>query len=402
MRVAQSEDMSPSDDIPLADLLDRYLAGACTADEHQHVAQYLAEHPVVQHRLDALRVALGSESPEPTPYAAIRPTLLARLDVFSAESTSATRTTTTIDPDHVPMPTDAMSSAHRVSPSVKSATHRGRVPSAFPMSSSRFARWLGAAATGAVLGVLGIAMIRGWSSTTNVVHTYATTTGQRATLTLVDGSRVTLAPGSTMTVTSDGRSVQLVGEAFFAIAPHMTTPFVVRTGTVRTRVLGTSFDVRHYPSDPHVRVVVATGKVQVEAMTHQHPSIILAAGAIGTVTDSTAQTIITSDVSSYTDWTNGHLVFDRAPVSDVLGTLERWYGYKFRLTDPQLRDRHVTTTLDYNAPTQALRKIELLLDVELGLDGDSVVLRPRTRSTRATPTERTRPSQLFPAMEVGR
>jgi ferric-dicitrate binding protein FerR (iron transport regulator) len=234
------------------------------------------------------------------------------------------------------------------------------------------------------------------------VRTYSTTIGQRVTLSLADGSRVTLAPKSALSVSETGRAVQLAGEAFFDVIDNGRTPFVVQSGKVTTRVLGTSFDIRHYATDDHVRVAVASGKVVVSAMTQQHPSIVLGAGSVGIVTDSTAAMAIVGDMSSYTDWTSGHLIFDRARVADVLSTMERWYGYKFRLVNPELNDRHVTTTLDYNAAEQALRKLELLLDVNLVLEGDSVVIRPRRRSTQAQPRERFDPQNLSSSMEVGR
>jgi len=253
-----------------------------------------------------------------------------------------------------------------------------------------------------LVGALAIGVLGRIGVSPGIARTYTTTAGQRLTLTLGDGSRVTMAPQSTVTLSGDERTVTLAGEAVFVVQPNTRAPFVVHTGVVRIRVLGTTFDIRHYPTDTGVHVAVASGKVVVSADTRQHPSIVLTAGAIGTVTDSTAQAVV-GDVSAHTDWVNGHLVFDRAPVSDVLRALERWYGYKFRLTDPGLSGRHITTILDYNAPAKALQRLELLLNVELFMDGDSAVLRPRTRSTHSIPREPPFPDQLFPSTtEVGR
>ncbi len=58
------------------------------------------------------------------------------------------------------------------------------------------------------------------------------------------------------------REVQLVGDAFFQIAPNPSKPFCVYSGNLITKVLGTSFRIKSKIKD-HVEVEVVTGKVSV-------------------------------------------------------------------------------------------------------------------------------------------
>ncbi|HEY0271892.1 MAG TPA: FecR domain-containing protein, partial [Chitinophaga sp.] len=66
-------------------------------------------------------------------------------------------------------------------------------------------------------------------------------------LTLSDGSRVVLRAGSRLeylpAFTGNSRSVKLVGEAYFDIAPDKKHPFIIYTGKVKTTVLGTAFNI---------------------------------------------------------------------------------------------------------------------------------------------------------------
>ena len=88
-------------------------------------------------------------------------------------------------------------------------------------------------------------------------------------LLLPDGSKAWLTTGSKLYYsdrlpTANGkREVYLDGEAFFDIKKNAARPFYVYTGHVITKVLGTSFRVRAWRSDPKTTVIVRTGKVSV-------------------------------------------------------------------------------------------------------------------------------------------
>jgi ferric-dicitrate binding protein FerR (iron transport regulator) len=96
---------------------------------------------------------------------------------------------------------------------------------------------------------------------------YHNTTLKPERIYLIDGSRVILEKGSTLIYNPslDGktREVSLEGNAFFDIAKDASRPFLVHTGDIVTRVLGTSFEVKADPILDDIRVAVRTGKVSV-------------------------------------------------------------------------------------------------------------------------------------------
>src|SRR5690606_24659770 len=95
------------------------------------------------------------------------------------------------------------------------------------------------------------------------VTTYATQPGERAILTLPDGSQVILAPQTQLSVPErfgvGTRTVELQGNAYFDVTTVAEIPFTVTTGTVQTRVLGTRFDISNFADDLAVRVAVVSG-----------------------------------------------------------------------------------------------------------------------------------------------
>ena len=91
---------------------------------------------------------------------------------------------------------------------------------------------------------------------------------------LPDGSTVQLEPSGKLQLSRNllpgKREVYLTGKAFFDIVKDPGRPFYVYTGTVATRVLGTSFFIDAPANASKVEVKVITGKVSVFQITADH------------------------------------------------------------------------------------------------------------------------------------
>lgn len=260
---------------------------------------------------------------------------------------------------------------------------------------------MGIAAMLALVGVVGSIRSRVHSSPMTT-RRYTTGTGQRATVELADGSRIILAPRTQLILTNgaNGREVSLVGEAHFDVISSARVPFVVRTGAVTTRVLGTTFEVRRYPGDRLGRVLVFSGKV---ATAGRNAPVTLTAGMIGEFTDSSVVARATTDAATYTDWTNGQLVFRKVPVPAALATLTRWYGYQFRLGDSTLAADSVTAVFRIGETGEMMRRLQHLLGVNMTFDDSVVTLRPTTgRAADPTVHHNSHHLPLSPSTEVGR
>jgi transmembrane sensor len=99
-----------------------------------------------------------------------------------------------------------------------------------------------------------------WQNTTN-------NTAKHLMVMLDDGSRVALAPKSTIRYTlpfkSKYRNIYLSGEAKFYVAKDKTRPFTVYSGTVATTALGTVFNIVCWPKANITTVKLLSGKVRV-------------------------------------------------------------------------------------------------------------------------------------------
>jgi len=194
-----------------------------------------------------------------------------------------------------------------------------------------------------VVGAIGVGMRASYESHENVspVRRYHTPAGQRATIRWADGSTMVLAPETNVAFTPT--NVEVDGEAYFAMTPRATRPFVVRTAHAAVRVLGTRFSVRHYPADSASRIVVDDGKVDVQSNAHQDTTrhTVLTARTMAEVTDSTVAVTRNIDPAQYSVWTHGVLLFNRLPLRSVVQELSRAYNVDIRVIDTTLAAQSV-------------------------------------------------------------
>jgi ferric-dicitrate binding protein FerR (iron transport regulator) len=268
------------------------------------------------------------------------------------------------------------------------ATLRGSAPTPSPVR-----RWLRPAFVACAASIAAVVLARStsWRSSTSEatapgsITRYATRAGEQTTYRLPDGSAITLAPRTTIFVDvmygTGSRTIRLDGEAYFDIAPgDARAPFAVRTAGVTTRVLGTTFQVRRYAAERETHVAVFTGRVDVFAQrspTH-HRSMVLVAGTRGVMNDSASGVAVRDSVKGNDWWASGTVKFQEAPVAEVLASLTRWYGYRFRIADRTLPERKLTAYLTMRSSARAFADLETLLGVDLTFNTDSTItLRPK-------------------------
>lgn len=102
--------------------------------------------------------------------------------------------------------------------------------------------------------------------------------GQRARIKLPDGSSVWLNAGSTLTypsVFAKERRVTLIGEGFFEVIKNPELPFIVSTGVVNIKALGTQFNVFCYPGTEAINTSLIEGSVKVYKPEEEASGIIL-------------------------------------------------------------------------------------------------------------------------------
>lgn len=181
-------------------------------------------------------------------------------------------------------------------------------------------------------------------------------------LCLPDGSTVVLSPGSKLDYPSsfDGlakREVYLEGQAFFDIKHNVSRPFIVHTGKLETKVLGTSFNIKAMPGDVNIVVTVKSGKVSISDQQKTMGIIVPDEQIIYNRQD--ARSIRkTVDADSFLDWKRQDLFVNNLTVSEVVSLLEQLFSVKIIVTDPVIGTKRFTATLPKDESLeQALKSI---------------------------------------------
>ncbi|RYF72029.1 MAG: FecR family protein [Cytophagaceae bacterium] len=192
----------------------------------------------------------------------------------------------------------------------------------------------------------------------NTAYRTASPADKREVMTLPDGSTVTLEPGSQLTVSDDfrqkNREVTLIGEGFFDVTKDPSRPFLVNTGTIVTRVVGTSFRIKAYDTDTSISVSVKTGKVTVfrkrgEQEQQESAAVSLTPNQQAVYVRADEQFIKTlvekPIIVNPSDRINA-FDFNETPIPEVLNILTKAYGVTFVYNAETLASCNLTASLN--------------------------------------------------------
>jgi transmembrane sensor len=324
---------------PPWDLLDRYFSGTSTPDELALISAWEKSAPGRRHELEAVR-AIWARSQH-----ALGPRPVWETDRMVADLRTRMR------------------DERRSRPPAWLSQH-------WPLSASA-AALLAAVSTAVVIS-------RGWlPAALSPIRDFETPPAARASVTLRDGTVLTLGPATHLRVPREfghsTRTVELDGEALFSVVHDPRHPFVVKTARTVIRDVGTTFSVVAYAKDPGMQVAVTDGEVTVDGAS-------LGARDVGTI-GATGHLSIRhrADVRPFVAWSQGNLVFVNTPLRDVMRVLERTYDLQITVADSALGAQLITATFTNEPADMVLDDITAIVGAAYVRSARSVVIQRRPR-----------------------
>ncbi|MCQ4160515.1 FecR domain-containing protein [Roseomonas sp. GC11] len=192
-------------------------------------------------------------------------------------------------------------------------------------------------------------------------------TGEIRSLTLPDGSRVTLDTGSAITLRFDAgmRRVILVrGALLLEVAPDPGRPLVVETPEGRLRVLGTRFAVRRGVAETGIVVEESAVRACPGAVEEGAACITLRQGQAGRLAGHRAAGPFPAPPGA-TAWAQGLLVAEDRPLAEVLDELARYRPGLLRYDRAALEGLRLSGVLPLRKTETALEAIAAALPVEI-------------------------------------
>jgi len=223
-----------------------------------------------------------------------------------------------------------------------------------------FVLFLGMAAAMFYLGRSGNRPENIQSHYTSVVADY----GQISKVVLPDSSVIWLNSGTTLVYNNNygvsNRELNLRGQAFFDVRKNKELPFLVSTEDgMNIIVKGTRFDVKAYPEDRLVNVVLESGSIQLLNPKLQHFDYIMKPGEMMQYNSELKKGEISQiDPVSYISWKDGELVFKNEPMGNVIKKLERKFNIEIVVGSLKVYNSLFTATFTNESLTEILDYIE--------------------------------------------
>jgi transmembrane sensor len=239
--------------------------------------------------------------------------------------------------------------------------------------------WLAAAAVIAVVA-LGVVVVERGRET----QVLATAVGQQRSVTLADGSEVSLNTNTIVETDLRRRTREIFlrkGEAHFKVAHDVSRPFFVHAGDAVVRAVGTAFEVR-VRADQHVDVVVNEGRVEVRPATaaSSAPAVqALSAGErLSTANNEYAVVPVTpTQLSSELAWREGAIIFDGERLADAIAEVERYTDARIIVSDPATASLRVGGRFRTGDLQEFFDALQAALPVSVRRTANGVYIEPR-------------------------
>jgi transmembrane sensor len=210
---------------------------------------------------------------------------------------------------------------------------------------------------------------------------FSTGTGEGRVERLEDGSTVTLAAGTDLSVrmSAAGRAVTLrSGQALFQVAPDKQRPFTVTTSDGEARAVGTAFDVRKGTVGTAVTVVEGVVMVRPapDGSSAQPQAARLQAGQQVQV-DRGVGAIRKVDPVTVTGWMRGRLSYVDQPLREVLADLQRYSQKKVTLSPSSMGDLRYTGTVFVSEIEGWASSLPRVYPVRVSSTANEIRIRPR-------------------------
>jgi ferric-dicitrate binding protein FerR (iron transport regulator) len=195
-----------------------------------------------------------------------------------------------------------------------------------------------------------------------ILNEYVTLPGEVKEFVLSDGTKVWLNSKSVLIASEPfiekSREILLIGEGYFEVAGNAEKPFIIKTSSLKTMVLGTHLNVSAYPGDIKTEISLYEGKVEISDKNLPENKIALKPGQKVLFSNDEKNFYIKSnDLEKPAEWREGILRFYDEDLNSISKKLERKFMTQIFIMDDEVGKLSFTASFD----TEPLDKILKLL-----------------------------------------
>lgn len=251
-----------------------------------------------------------------------------------------------------------------------------------PVHRLRNYRWIGYAAVSLLFVSMGLLFLKrqlplAENASQIELVSQLVPTGKYMNVLLSDSTKVKLGPTSTLRYpkhfTGDKRIVSLNGEGYFEVTHNSHKPFIIQTGELEIKVLGTSFNVHAFEDDELSKIALFTGKVEVLKGAQR---LQLNPGQAIVYNKNKATFAVESfDPAKEKENMAGVLHFERATFSEIARQLNRKYGIIVQ-DRPDIKLMY-SGTIGHEPLEMVLEKLSMTTDYRFNIESNTLIVRKK-------------------------
>jgi ferric-dicitrate binding protein FerR (iron transport regulator) len=229
--------------------------------------------------------------------------------------------------------------------------------------------------------------------------------GSKSKIELPDGTRVSLNSGSFIRYPNNfggnTREVYFEGEAYFDVKKNKNKPFIVNTGDIEIKVLGTQFNVSAYPDEENIETTLVKGEVEVfyknrgsvakkHVLLKPNQKLIFQraipvaekkqdqpTGSINTLSPQKPVAVeFIPNTDLLTSWKDNKLEFSNVRFEDLIVRLERWYNVSIVILSPEIKNARLSGEFEKETIEQALKALNLAVPFRFEMNKNVITIYP--------------------------
>ena len=210
-----------------------------------------------------------------------------------------------------------------------------------------------------------------------VFNTISTPKGGQYQLELPDGSKVWLNANSSIhfptAFVEKERRVEITGEAYFEVAKNRDMPFIVTVNHAEIQVLGTHFNVNAYNDEDIIKTTLLEGSVR---FVHGVSTNMLKPGQQSQLASNGMIKVLSNvDLEEVVAWKNGMFDFKNAGIETVMRQLSRWYDVEIEYNG-KTDDLFFADMRRNIKLSDALKALELTGKIKFDILGKKIIVMP--------------------------
>lgn len=277
-----------------------------------------------------------------------------------------------------------------------------------------YTRWITYVAAAAfIIFIIILYPLVGITGKTNKVAT--STAGNEITVNPGAKTKLRLPDGTHVWVNSDSklsysgtfkgplREVYLEGEAYFDVVKDPARPFIVHTGGIDIRVLGTAFNVKAYKAESTIEATLIHGLIEVtkpdqpdapKVILKPHEKLIfdkyaadenkktdehLANGNFSkeeikkpAITIAQIANNIVDSAIIETSWVYNRLSFEDEKFDNIALKMERWFNVKITINNDKIKSYKLTGSFENETIDEALKELQYLISFSYKITGREI------------------------------